>query len=398
MRELLGFKRHPERYSDLRSSSYLIELRLSGRTKTYLKELSYQIAEKFRVRGAVRKRVVPHVSLFGPFKSNHERELTLKFSSMCKRLDLVKYRLNGFDHFEDRVVHVHIDPSTELIEFRKELAKSLIPVCIETKQYDYVDDFKFHATLAFKDIEKKFDAIWDYLQTQETPLKEEYVLRITLLKRGRILKEYDLIQRRMLSRKEALNRGVWKETRGQLKKIRANNGKRVVQEVTVEGDPYFISDLHLDHANIIRYCHRPFESTEEMNETLVNNWNNTIKDTDQVFFLGDMSFGKGSRGADYWIKKLKGKIYFIKGNHEKIYYKNAFNELILNCKGKKIYLVHDPSHIPRDWVGWAIHGHKHNNSLVEFPLVNEKNKTINVSCELLNYTPKRLIDITKNLD
>lgn len=32
---------------------------------------------------------------------------------------------------------------------------------------------------------------------------------------------------------------------------------------------YLISDLSLDHTNIIEYCDRPFSSVEEMNDTLV---------------------------------------------------------------------------------------------------------------------------------
>jgi len=32
---------------------------------------------------------------------------------------------------------------------------------------------------------------------------------------------------------------------------------------------YIISDLHLDHSNIIDHCDRPFGSVEEMNETLI---------------------------------------------------------------------------------------------------------------------------------
>jgi len=31
---------------------------------------------------------------------------------------------------------------------------------------------------------------------------------------------------------------------------------------------FVVSDLHLNHDNIIEYCDRPFESVEEMNERL----------------------------------------------------------------------------------------------------------------------------------
>ena len=51
---------------------------------------------------------------------------------------------------------------------------------------------------------------------------------------------------------------------------------------------YFTADTHFDHANIIRFCNRPFATVEEMNETLITNWNRKVHANDTVFIIGDM--------------------------------------------------------------------------------------------------------------
>ena len=50
---------------------------------------------------------------------------------------------------------------------------------------------------------------------------------------------------------------------------------------------YFSSDHHFFHANVIRYCNRPFGSVQEMNEALILNWNKTVTNDDIVYHLGD---------------------------------------------------------------------------------------------------------------
>ena len=77
-----------------------------------------------------------------------------------------------------------------------------------------------------------------------------------------------------------------------------------------DGKIFFISDLHFDHANIIRYCNRPFKSKEEMNRAIIKNWNSTVKDKDSVYILGDVAFGRGHRSIDFWLKKLKGHMEY----------------------------------------------------------------------------------------
>lgn len=79
---------------------------------------------------------------------------------------------------------------------------------------------------------------------------------------------------------------------------------------------FFTSDTHFGHANIIRFCKRPFENVEEMNEVLIENWNKVVSDDDTVFHLGDFAFG----GSNVWkeiIPRLKGHINLIIGNHDR---------------------------------------------------------------------------------
>jgi hypothetical protein len=62
---------------------------------------------------------------------------------------------------------------------------------------------------------------------------------------------------------------------------------------------FVIADTHFDHTNIIRYCHRPFPNVQAMNRALVDNWNRTVDSHDRVYFLGDLTFGRGSRGPGH---------------------------------------------------------------------------------------------------
>lgn len=83
------------------------------------------------------------------------------------------------------------------------------------------------------------------------------------------------------------------------------------------GKIWLTSDHHFHHSNIIKYCNRPFESVEEMNEALVANWNSVVKPDDHVYHLGDFCFGNVEKWN--WCLepgRLNGHIHLILGNHD----------------------------------------------------------------------------------
>lgn len=92
----------------------------------------------------------------------------------------------------------------------------------------------------------------------------------------------------------------------------------------------------------------------------------------------------------------KAKIVLVKGNHESKNL-NAPKELLIKHGTETFFVTHNPANRPDDWKGWMIHGHCHNKNLEKYPLVNGVNKTINVSCELLDYKPVRFEYLVKDL-
>lgn len=93
---------------------------------------------------------------------------------------------------------------------------------------------------------------------------------------------------------------------------------------------YITADLHLGHANIIKYCDRPYEDVEEMNSDLIRRWNETVTDNDRVFFLGDFALGSAEQIIK-WGNMLNGRKVMIYGNHDhhktKVYYEAGFEHV-----------------------------------------------------------------------
>lgn len=379
-----------------RNKEYLIEIRFSGFVKESIRELKEGIAKNFRVS---EKKIIPHVTLVGPLYTSDEKKLVKQVVSTAKKHKRISLKLDGFGHFENNVIFVKIKPSDELEKFRSDLVDKLKEFCY-LSEFDEKSEFTYHATIVLHDIYAKFDRIWEYVQTWKIPEIEQYVVRITLLNEKRkILCEYDLMLGKLLNRSQALDRGMFRKTVEKLRKIKTPSEIQF-EDVTDKERVYLFSDAHFDHGNIIRYCRRPFDSARQMNHSLLYNWNNTVKEDDVVYFLGDMTFGRHRRPIDFWLGKLNGKIFYIRGNHDSDAITRA---TVIPTRhgiqyGKYEFLLsHDP-YRPFGYKGWIIHGDKHNNSMGRYPFINPESKTVNVCAEMVNYTPLALDELVSMLE
>ncbi len=223
-------------------ANYLIEFRLHGYAKKYAKGLIYEVARKFRVSGVTRKRPVPHIALFGGFTTRHERSMISEVEDVGRKYFLVPFRVRGFNYFDNninKVIYIDIDSSEELEQIRWEIAERLLKITQTKSVHDVKKNYSFHTTTAFKDIDRKFPKIWGYLKTKKAPNINQHLLRITILKNGKILREYDLMQKRLLSRRQALDRTIWKRTiaiyKAAVKEFEEEMEEEIEEEIEIEG-------------------------------------------------------------------------------------------------------------------------------------------------------------------
>lgn len=86
---------------------------------------------------------------------------------------------------------------------------------------------------------------------------------------------------------------------------------------------YIMSDPHYMHTNINVGCTkwasgatRPYNSPEEMSETLVNNVNETVGRDDWLISLGDWAFGGADKVEEFCQRLRCRNIIHVYGNHD----------------------------------------------------------------------------------
>lgn len=141
-----------------------------------------------------------------------------------------------------------------------------------------------------------------------------------------------------------------------------------------------------------------FSNVDQMNEAMIERWNETVAVDDQVFHLGDFALGAAS-DAERFARSLNGKIYLIIGNHDtlplKFYDRHFFrprgHHRILHSDYNLVFThlpIHRSGFRMNDRPGVNVHGHLHADVLSDPGY-------INVCVEQSAYRPIALDDIIK---
>jgi calcineurin-like phosphoesterase family protein len=149
---------------------------------------------------------------------------------------------------------------------------------------------------------------------------------------------------------------------------------------------WFTADLHLGHANIIRYCLRPFLSPEEQelalrdprgrwrvseetvrrhDDALLDALNAAAGERDTLWVLGDFCWGRLEAARRYRDRIRCRNVHLVWGNHDHRSIRPLFGEALeqgmIGVGGQDLWLNHYPM---RSWDksfhgSWHLYGHVH---------------------------------------
>lgn len=186
----------------------------------------------------------------------------------------------------------------------------------------------------------------------------------------------------------------------------------------------YISDLHLFHKNVTKagknFDSRPYENIEEMNDDILQRWNNSVTNIDHVYICGDLIWKFNNENRDEAMRILNamnGNLHLIVGNHDKVksaLFKKRFEEIVFYKRvqdyldGEQVQVVLSHYYMPfyeghyHNTV--LIHGHSHVTEEADLErkiskYLNDNGFPINafnVGCmyPYMDYTPKTLQQIS----
>lgn len=165
---------------------------------------------------------------------------------------------------------------------------------------------------------------------------------------------------------------------------------------------FLCADLHLSHKGIVKFLRsdsvtkeRPWNTIEEMDEALIENWNKVVKPKDTVIVLGDIII---NRSALPKLARLNGNKELIKGNHD-VFRDEEYLQYFSKVHAMKVMDNFICTHIPihpcsiERWSG-NFHGHLHSN-IVKILDENIDTRYLCLSMEQIDFTPISFEDAKK---
>ncbi|MCI6157094.1 MAG: hypothetical protein SOW48_00760 [Peptoniphilaceae bacterium] len=159
---------------------------------------------------------------------------------------------------------------------------------------------------------------------------------------------------------------------------------------------YYIADCHFGDERVIDFCHRPFETVEEMDEFMISSWNRTVREWDDVYIIGDLMHRVAE--PEQYLIRLKGRLHLICGNHDGIirenpclhtYFEEIADYLVIQDGRHRLDLFHYPL---LEWDGyyygtWHLYGHIHNHPSLTQERVRMLPKALNCGVDVIGYRP-----------
>ena len=160
---------------------------------------------------------------------------------------------------------------------------------------------------------------------------------------------------------------------------------------------YYTADLHLGHETVIALDQRPFASVEEMDETLIRNWNSRVTDRDRIYIAGDLIY-RSKKPPEWYLEQLKGIKYLVIGNHEQAILKSSKALSYFEAVDKMMYVKDGKHHICMchfpiaEWNGYFrghyhIFGHIHGHRNRAYEMMRQEPRAFNAGCMLHQYRP-----------
>jgi hypothetical protein len=187
------------------------EVRIMGSMKHEIRTITYDVRRNCHLRG---KKPIPHISIVSsptPYSPRqYEKKLISDFISICSKYPITELQFDGFGKFlnsgDNNVAIIKVKPSKELYKLRWDMICRLRNYCQLAPTFDSKQDYyKPHITIAMNLNQNQLSRVMAYLGRRSKPRNHHYMARATLLKNGRILREYDFFLRRSLTRSQARN-------------------------------------------------------------------------------------------------------------------------------------------------------------------------------------------------